>query len=228
MSSTYDWPGFGVNSFEMKISHNTRAFISPFSSTSQVLNYTGERWAISLALTPGNSVIDGAAKEAFFDRLYGPANRVRLWNLRRPQPLGTIRDGSGAAQWKTATNTNATWQTSAPAAATWGHVGPRLSSAVAVGASQLPLARTAGDTIRAGDHLGVGGQLFRAMADYTLDSVGLGTVEVQPRVRAALASGAAVTLTKPTAEFMLKTDGPSVVWRPGMHEGFSVDFVEAL
>lgn len=228
MSTTYDWPAsFGVNMFEMRVVHNTRAFISPFTSTAQVLNYTGERWGVSLVLTPGNSVTDGAAREAFIDRLSGQANRVRLWNLRRPLPLGTIRDGGGSAQWKTATNTNATWQTSAPAAATWSYVGPTLYAAVAAGANLLPVARTPGTTIKAGDHLGGGSQLFRAMTDYTFDSSGQALVEVQPRVRTALSISATITCTKPTGDFMLKSDGPGTSWRPGMYEGAALELIEA-
>lgn len=227
MSTTYDWPAsFGVNMFEMKVAHNTRAFISPFTSTSQVLNYTGERWAVSLVIAPGNSVADGAAREAFIDRLSGPANRVRLWNLRRPQPLGTIRDGGGSAVWRTNTNAVATWSTSAPATATWSYTGPTLYADVAAGSNLIPIARTTGTTILAGDHFSVGGQLFRAMASYTFAS-GRALVEVQPRVRVALSIGAAVTCTKPTAEFMLKQDGPPVTWRPGMYESIPLDLIEA-
>jgi hypothetical protein len=229
MSTTYDWPeSFGVNKFEMRIQHNTRAFVSPFSSTSQVLNYTGERWIVSVGMVPGNSVAKGAAIEAFLDRLNGPANRVRMWNLRRPLPLGTIRDGGGNAQWKTATNTNATWQTSAPAAATWSYAGPTLAAAMAIGSNVLPVARTPGTTILAGDHLGAGGQLFRAMDTYTVDATGVALVEVQPRARTTIAAGAAITCTKPTAEFMAKTDGAPVPWRPGMYESTSLDLIEAF
>lgn len=229
MSTTYDWPAsFGVNYFEMRVMHNTRTFVSPFSSTVQVLNYTGERFIVTLGLVPGNGGIDGAAREAFLDRLNGPANRIRLWNLNRPLPLGTIRDGAGTAQWKTDSAANATWSTSAPAAATWSHIGPTLYAAVPAGRKFLPISRAAGTTIFAGDHVGVGTQLFRAMADYTFDSHGQALVEVQPRVRVALAQGAAVTCTRPTGDFMLKADGAPVPWRPGMYDSTTVELIEAL
>ena len=228
MSTTYDWvESFGVNQFEMRVAHNTRAFLSPFSSTAQVLNYTGERWQVTIGLVPAVTRAESAAREAFFDRLNGPANTIRLWNLRRPFPLGTLRDGGGTAVWHTNTGATATWSTSAPAIATWSYSGPVLYADVAVGANQIPIHRTAGTTVEAGDHFSVGGQLFRAMARAVFNARKEALVEVQPRVRVALLKGAAVTCTRPTANFMLKTDGVAIKWQPGMSEGVSFDLIEA-
>lgn len=227
--TTYDWPAsFRPDRFEMRVLHNTRVFTSPFSSTSQVLNYTGERWIVTVSLPLGNDDAFGGAIEAYLDRLNGPANRIRLWNMKRPIPLGTMQDGGGSAQWKTNTSANATWQTSAPAAATWSYIGPTLYAAVAAGSGLIPLARSPGTTLKAGDNFGIGTQLYRAMTDYVFDAAGQALVEVQPRARAALAISSAVTCTKPTADFMAKTDGAPVVWRPGMYESISLDLIEAL
>jgi len=229
MTTTYDWPAsFRPDQFEMRVIHNTRVFSSPFSSTAQVLNYTGDRFGLIVNLPLGNDQAKGAFIEAFLDRLNGPANRVRIPYLPRPIPMGTMQDGGGSAQWKTATNTNATWQTSAPAAATWSFVGPTLYAYVAAGAGFIPINDSPGTTLKAGDHFSVGGQLFRAMTDYVFDANGQALVEVQPRARVAMSIGSLLTCTKPTADFMLKSDGAPIVWQPGMFNGISLEFIEAF
>lgn len=226
--TAYAWGGWKVNRFEMRVLPNSRVFVGPYTPTTQVLDLLGERWQMRFDVVPGNNNVQGAAQEAFWDRLGGAANQITIWNLKRPLPQGTIRDGGGSAQWKTNTATNATWQTSVPAAATWSYIGPTLYAAVAQLSNQLPIARTPGTTILAGDHFGVSGQLVRAMADATTNANGQALVEVQPRARAVMAISAAVTCTKPTANFMLKADGVPTVWAPGMFEGTSVELIESL
>ena len=82
-------------------------------------------------------------------------------------------------------------------------------------------------TLRAGDMLGIGGQLVRIMADATADGTGAITIEFQPRARAAIAASSAVTWARPTANFMLKSaDGVPTVWAPGRADGASVEFIE--
>jgi len=200
MSVTYDWPAaFGVNRFELRISHNTRAFISPFTSSSQVLNYTGERFIVNLGMVPGNSGIRGASVEAFLDRMNGPANRVRLWNMRRPQPVGTL---SGS---------------------------PTNIGAIAIGARTTALQTSAGLTLLAGDHIGLAnGQNVRIMADSVANGSGVMAIEFQPRVRTVVAASGAITWDRPTFDAMLKTDGAPITWRPGMYEETSLEFIEAI
>lgn len=226
--TAYAWPGWKVSRFEMRVIPNTRTFVGPYTPTVQVIDLLGERWQIILDLMPGIDPVQGAAQEAFFDRLKGPANQIIMGYLKRKLPQGTIRDGGGSAQWKTNTSTNATWQTNVPSAATWSYVGPTLYAAVAQLSNQLPISRTPGTTIFAGDHFGVGGQLFRAMANATADGSGQALVEVQPRTRTTFAISAGVTCTAPTANFMLKADGVPTVWRPGMFEGASFELIESL
>lgn len=225
--TTYTWPGFGVNRFEMSIKPNFRVYTNVFNASAQAIDLTGERWQVTIGMTPGNNAERGAAIEAFFDRLIGPVNRVSLWNLRRPTPLGTLSDATGSAVWYTNSAAVATWSTSAPATATWSYIGPTLYEDVEAGSNTLPIHRTPGTTVKAGDHVGVGGQLFRIMADATADSNSRLTVEVLPRVRTALSRGAAVTCTRPTATFMLRSDTVPVTWSPGMYSGGNFDLVEA-
>lgn len=226
--TTFTWPStraWQASSFEMRVIPNTTSFTSPYTKSTQVIDYMGERWQIKADLSAGNDPILGAAIEAFFDRLRGPVNLIAMWNQRRPLPQGTLRDGvSGSAQWKTASATNATWQTSAPAAATWGYIGPVLYAAGQLDGS-IVISTTPGKTLFAGDHVGCG-QLFRAMADATADAAGKLTVEVLPRVRAAIPISSAVVCTRPTANFMLKADGVPVTWRAGMFDGSSFELIE--
>jgi len=229
MTTTYDWPAsFGVNRFELRVYHNTRAFITPYGSTSQVLNYTGERWCGMIGLTPGNSRLRGGAQEAFFDRLYGMANRMRLWNFRRPQPLGTLRGGgsvsvvNGALAPVTVVNSSL---------ATVSVVGgdPVNTNAIAIGDGTATLQTHPGRTLLAGDHIGLAnGQNVRIMADATANGSGVMAIEFQPRARTVVAAGGAITWDKPTFDAMLKTDGAPITWRPGMYEETSLEFIEAI
>jgi hypothetical protein len=84
------------NRFEMRIMPNTRVFVGPYTPTTQVIDLLGERWAISMDLPPRRSPQIGAALEAFFDRLKGPANQIAMWNLRFPAPNGTLRSSDSA------------------------------------------------------------------------------------------------------------------------------------
>jgi hypothetical protein len=229
--TTYAWPtgaGWSPSRFEMRVLPNVRTFVGIYTPTTQVLDLLGERWVVSLDLPPDRDPVLGAAREAFFDRLKGPANSIALSYLPRALPQGTLRDGGGSAQWKTASNANATWQTAAAAPATWSFTGVTLFANVAAGANVLPLSRTPGTTVLAGDHIGCGGQLLRAMANATADSTGLLSVEVQPRVRQPLGASATVSCTSPTANFILKAEGVPTVWRPGMFEGASLELIEII
>lgn len=225
--TTFTWPDFGVNRFELRVVPNVRVYPNAFTSGAQGVDLGGEHWEASVTMTPGRGLSQGGQIEAFFDRLQGPVHRIALWHLRRPYPLGTLRDGSGTAVWRTNTNAVATWQTSAPAAAAWSHSGPVLYTSMAAGSNQLPVHRTTGTTVLAGDMLGCGGQLFRAMAAATADSSGQLLVEVQPRARALIPALSPVTVTRPTATFMLKSNGQPLSWVPGSYGGISFDLVEA-
>lgn len=228
--TTYTWPNtrpWAASAFEMRVIPNSLVFTSPFNKSTQAVDLYGERWAIRMDLTAGNNVQQGAAFEAFFDRLRGPVNLIAMWNQRRPIPLGTLQDGAGNAQWKTNAAANATWQTSVPAAATWSYSNPTMYAA-AQNAGTITICRNPGTTVFAGDQVGAGAQLFRAMADATADSAGKLTIEVLPRVRTALPNGTTVLCTRPTANFILKAEGVPVVWRPGMFEGLSLDLIESF
>jgi len=101
-----------------------------------------------------------------------------------------------------------------------------LGASAAFLSNSLVLNATTGLTLLPGDMLSVNSQLFRVMAKATSAS-SLMTVEVQGRVRAALSSGAAVTLIKPTAKFILASrDGVGITWRNDRSDSLSIEAIE--
>lgn len=85
-------------------------------------------------------------------------------------------------------------------------------------------------TLLAGDWMGLtGGQLVRVVAGATANDAGAMTVEVRHMLRAAVASGTAVTLDKPTALFVRTEAGLAMPRQPGLVDpGMSVEFVEVF
>lgn len=95
-------------------------------------------------------------------------------------------------------------------------------------AASAASAYSAGAWLYAGDMLGIGGQLVRTMADVQADDSGAIALEFQPRLRAAMAGGTAVTYSAPTCNVMLKpgTTMVPVTHVPGYAEALSFEFVE--
>jgi hypothetical protein len=171
-------------------------FKSPFNGTLQSVEFVAERWTLSVTLPP-RMRDDSGAVEAFFMRLRGGVNRVKAWHFSRPAPKGTMR-GS-----------------------------PTLSAGVSRGGTSLPITGgTASSTLKAGDMLAVGGQLFMVAENVSLNGSGAGTVPVVHRVRATINSGAAVTWDKPTAEFVMPAWMASFVHNVDALENVSLDFEE--
>jgi hypothetical protein len=65
-------------------------FKSPFNGATESIEFPGERWAVSLGVQPFYAR-DGGQAEAFWARLAGGMERVRIWHFMRPQPLGSMR-----------------------------------------------------------------------------------------------------------------------------------------
>lgn len=227
MSTTYTWPGWAVTRFEARVMPNLRTFVGPYTPYTQVLDFMGERWSFRVDLAPTVDPIEGAAREAFFDRLKGAANYVSLWHQKLLAPQGTMRDGvtgsvvNGSLAAVSVVNGSL-------AAVTVVAGTPAVATPVAQGSNTAQLRTLAGKTVRAGDMLGIVGQLVRVMADATADGNGLLSIEMQPRARSTWPAGAAVAWNKPTANFMLKADGVPTSWVPGYAEGASIEFIEAL
>ena len=233
--TVYAWPSFPVARFELRLMPNVRAFVGPYTPSTQVIDLLGERWSVRIDLPPPRTRIEGAAREAFFDRLKGPTHQFSIWHMRLPAPQGTLRSDTAAATWLNNASAVATWLNNASAAAAWYAGGaPFVRSDMAQGANAGTVQTLAGKTVRAGDMLGLGVpgasgyQLVRIMADATANGAGLLSIEFQPRVRASsISQGTAVTWAAPTANFMLKSaDGVPTSWVPGYAEGASFEGIE--
>ena len=152
---------------------------------------------------------------------------AELWRMQLDLPDGIDKVIGGAIEamfdrLKGQANTLALWNFSRPAPRGTMRGAPTLSASAAQLANTISISGSG--TLLAGDMIGVGGQLCRVMADASVP----GSVEIAPRLRVAMASGTAVTWDKPTAAFLLMSDGAGVDWMPGGYSGTSVEFIESL
>ena len=232
--SDYTWPfSWQPKRFELRIVPNTRVFVGPYTPTTQVIDLLGERWTFSMDLLDGVDDITGAALEAWFDRLKGPANRLVMWNLKFPAPNGTIRaTDTQTVLVQNSTPATVTVQNSSLATVSVQSGQPVLQAFVPQGSNTAAMSGRPGFTFRAGDMIsllpGQATETKRVMADLTLDASGLGTVEFQPRTRQDIAAFTTPQTDKPLINFMLKAEGVPIVWRPAMFEGPSLEGIEAL
>jgi hypothetical protein len=65
-------------------------FRSPFNGGIESVEFPGERWRVSLTL-PAMKPRNAGQAEAFFARVAGGSERVRLRHFLRPAPVGTMR-----------------------------------------------------------------------------------------------------------------------------------------
>ena len=223
----YAWPGWGAARFELRVIPNLRTFAGPYTPTTQILDLLGERWAARIDLPPTNNSIEGAAREAFFDRLKGMAHQIAVWHLKLPAPQGTLRSDTAAVAVVNASSAAVTVVNASAATVSILIGGAPTVGAVSQLANNALINTLAGRTVRAGDMLGIAGQLVRVMADSAANSAGQLLIEFQPRARTAWPIYSAVVWDKPTANFMLKAaDGVSTAWVPGRADGCSFELIE--
>ena len=176
------------------------AFDSIFGS--QAVEVSGPRWMVSLA-APLMKEADAGAWQALLLRLAGKTNQLEVWNQVRPAPLGTMRGSM------------------------------TLSGAHAQGATALTIAASgqAATTLKAGDLLGLGSaitqQVVMVLDDATADGSGVITVNINPALRNAFSTGAAVNWDKPKALFRATTSRVDWEYRAGRFvEMGGLDLVE--
>jgi hypothetical protein len=228
----YPWPGFPVSHFEMRIVPNQRIFTGPYTPTTQAIDLLGERWTITLTMTPTNDPISAARREAFFDLLQGSVNAVSMGHQKLTLPQGTMR-GQVTQTWKNSSGATMTWKNASAATMTWSSGAPVVAADIAQGASTAQIRAVSGETLLAGDMIALGTQLVRNLVDVTFDSTGLATITFGPRARTLIPAGSAVLWTAPTANFILKpsssgTAGVPTPWTPGIIEGGSTELIEVF
>lgn len=140
---------------------------------------------------------DTALLQAFMARLRGRAGRFTLHNVARPAPRGTA---SGT---------------------------PLVNGAGQTGATLNLDGLAPGATLLAGDFFGVNGELKMVVADATANGSGEMAVTFEPPLRATPADNAPVTLTQPTAIFMLDEDAMRVITGPKVLSTVAIAATEA-
>jgi hypothetical protein len=140
---------------------------------------------------------DAAAIEAFLASFRGQVNTVNVWHFARSVPRGTIA-GS-----------------------------PTVSGAHAQGLATLTIQAAAGQTVKAGDLVGVNGLLLMASADATANGAGVLSMPLVNRLRTALTNGMAITLTKPTAAFRV-LDHSGIAYAGALTEEVTVKLGEVI
>jgi hypothetical protein len=134
-------------------------------------------------------------------QLRGKTNQIAMWNMGRPQPLGTMRGVmtmAAAAQGATALVVTATGQ--------------------------------AAKTLLIGDFLGFGAgltqQVVMVVADATANGSGVITLATEPALRNAFAAGAGVTWYRPCALFRRTESKSQWEYEPGVVKAMTLDLLE--
>lgn len=190
---------FTPSTVNFKQNVNQRVSAAPFGGSEQAIDLLNDRWTCNCEISI-KSAAKAASLEAFVAAMRGQTNTVALYHFARPAPNGTMRG--------TLT----------------------LNVAAAQGASSIVVtggAGQAGNTLLAGDMLGVGGLLLMVASDCVADANGTVTVLITNRLRVAQNSGAAVTWSQPTALFRLLSSS-GIQYTAMVANPSSFDFGEAI
>lgn len=98
--------------------------------------------------------------------------------------------------------------------------------ATAAGLGSLRINTTAGATLLAGDMIGISGLLLQVQQRCVADGTGLLIVPIVNRLRKALAGGAPVVWSRPTALFRFRAVPEPVSYAPGYTPEATFDFME--
>jgi hypothetical protein len=182
---------------EWALQSNTQTFTSPLNGTMQTLELPGARWRASFTYQ-NLSEADAAKLQAFLVSLRGQAGRFYLYNFARPKPNGV---GTGT---------------------------PLVNGANQSGASLVTDGWTASQTgiLKAGDFIGVNGELKMVTADVNSDGSGNATLSIEPPLRASPADNSAITVTMPTTTFVLSDTTSKWVTRAPIITDITIDAIE--
>ena len=188
-------------SFEFGLRSPSLVYTSPLSGDAQTASLPGaDRWVVRMEW-PALTRDRSMALEAFLASLRGRVNRLVVWNLGRPALRGA---GGGTPVVNGANQTGST-----------------------INISGLPNNLTG--WARAGDMLGIGGQLVMVTASVNSNGSGQAAVSIVPPQRVAPSNGSAIVVAAPTARFVAAED--TVRWRygrPAMATGHQIELVESV
>lgn len=165
------------------------------------------RWQIALRSVDAFSLAEAGVYEAMLLQLRGGINHLALHDFVRSAPQGTMR---GTLTMSAGPSAGAT------------------TISVTGGAGQAGTTLKAGDWLQIGSGLGTS-QLVKVMADATANGSGVIALTIEPPLRTAFSSGAAVTWDKPLAYYR-QTGKPQWAYRPNKvfkQGGFSIDLLES-
>jgi hypothetical protein len=174
------WPTLsrsGPPLLDWSLISNTQSFASPLSGAVQTVEMPGARWAFAFSLNSLDAA-DAALWRAFMARLRGQSGRFYMWNMARQTPRGAA---TGAPVVNGAGQTGTTVITSG-----WT---PSVAG-----------------ILKAGDFIGIGGELKMVVADATSDGAGAATLTIEPPLRASPPHASAIITQRPTAIFKLDED----------------------
>jgi len=203
---TLNYPALSINpsSFSMKLRPNTIVFESPLNGAVQTVELPGARWMCEIGYD-SLAKADRLLIQAFLAQLRGRAGRVYLWDMSHPQPQG-IASGS-----------------------------PLVKGSLQTGASLITDGWTTSQSpiIKAGDLIGVNGELKRVVVDANSDGSGEATITFEPPLRASPPDNASITTIKPKFTAMLTDDDQdSYASRTALYNfrdgGLTLRFVEAF
>lgn len=186
-------------SVEFGLRSNTMAFASPLTGAVRTVGLPGARWVASLQW----AALDRQQADeltALLVRLRGMENRLMLWNLAKR----TLRGAGGGT--------------------------PIVNGAGQTGASISVAGLPNNTTVyKAGDMLGIGGELKMATADATSNGSGVATVTFEPPLRASPSNGSAIVTSQPTARFVLNDSTVRWMHEPGgVTTGVAVELTEVF
>lgn len=190
------WPSYAkIVDFARGVAAHSRGFTPPAGFLQYKLG-GGARWVWDFSVAP-ILTRDALRFRAFLHSLRGRSGAFEI----------QLRPASGrACRYTDGTDfTDATTFDDA-------YTAVASSAAAVAGAGALVFPASALGMFAVGDVIKAGGQLLRVVS---VDESGSITVGVRPRLRQALASGAAVHVYSVTAEFKLATDPPAVSIIPG-------------
>jgi hypothetical protein len=159
-------------------------------------------WTVSVQFGKMTETQSGALK-ALLLQLRGATNPLAIWDMGRPAPVGTMRGTM------------------------------TLASAVSAGAQSIPVTAGVGQaakTLVRGDWLGLGSgttqQVVMVVADAVANASGVITAAIEPPLRNAFASGAAVTWDKPKALFRRQSASAGWDYESTFASGFALNLLE--
>lgn len=181
---------------------NNLVFQSPLTGGLQTAGLPGARWGFTIEF-PRLLESDAALLEAFLVSLRGQENRFRYHNPSRPEVRG-VGGGTGVGgvpdvEGGGQTGTSLNVRNATPSKTGW----------------LLP-----------GDYFSVNGELKMVTANVNSNALGQATIMFEPALRASPVDTAPITLSKPTAVFILAN--PEAEWDvvPKPITEFTIEAVE--